>query len=451
MTDAEWSYIFKKGPYPEGCRIPEETLAKLRYEFDYWYPMDLRCSGKDLIRNHLTMSLYNHAAVWDQDLSKMPRGYFCNGYVLVNGEKMSKSLGNFLTMRDCIERYGVDATRVALADAGDTLDDANFDELVANSAIQRLFIFERWIIEEIRKNVPETGLDYAHVPERDLWDQIFENEISYAIEQTTRCYAEIKYKQGLKHGFFEPQAAKEDYLLGKGTKHRVNPFLLLRFIETQLILLNPITPHFAEYCWETHVRPVLERAKNLNRPGVSGRLIDQGWPQVEKPFDPLTRRMYDYVKSVKSNVRLAQDKARGGGKKAKAPAKGSAPEAPLENVHVFIAGEYPDWQKQVLELLAGLEWDANNQLAAGANAYVAAVKEKISGPKAGLAMKFAAFTVKEAAVVGKDLALEVKVPFNEAALIQENNDFIFSNAVGVKNVKVISLEQDPEGDKAARE
>jgi leucyl-tRNA synthetase len=89
--------------------------------------MDLRCSGKDLIRNHLTMSLYNHAAVWNNDPKFMPRGFFCNGYVLVDGDKMSKSKGNFMTVRECIDKYGVDATRVALADAGDTLDDANFD------------------------------------------------------------------------------------------------------------------------------------------------------------------------------------------------------------------------------------------------------------------------------------------------------------------------------------
>ena len=77
------------------------------------------------------MSLYNHAAIWE-DTSMLPRGFFCNGYVLVNGKKMSKSEGNFLTVRDCIAKYGVDATRVALADAGDSLDDANFDEAVAN-------------------------------------------------------------------------------------------------------------------------------------------------------------------------------------------------------------------------------------------------------------------------------------------------------------------------------
>lgn len=98
MNDAVWEYILKKGPYPDGCKIPEESLKALRREFEYWYPMDLRSSGKDLIRNHLTMSLYNHAAIWE-DHNKMPRGFFCNGWILVNGKKMSKSEGNFLTIR----------------------------------------------------------------------------------------------------------------------------------------------------------------------------------------------------------------------------------------------------------------------------------------------------------------------------------------------------------------
>jgi len=61
--------------------------------------MDLHCSGKDLIGNHLTMSLYNHAVVRDKKEDYMTRGYYCNGYILVDGQKMSKSKGNFLTYR----------------------------------------------------------------------------------------------------------------------------------------------------------------------------------------------------------------------------------------------------------------------------------------------------------------------------------------------------------------
>jgi len=108
MTHAVWDYVFQDAPYPADCGIPEASLARLRGEFNYWYPMDLRVSGKDLVFNHLTMALYNHAAMWpaagaDGKLApradRMPQGYFCNGHVMVDGEKMAKSMGNFIMMQ----------------------------------------------------------------------------------------------------------------------------------------------------------------------------------------------------------------------------------------------------------------------------------------------------------------------------------------------------------------
>lgn len=101
MEHGCWEYIFKRGAYPEGCKVSQENLDKMRHEFEYWYPMDLRVSGKDLIRNHLTMCLYNHSAMWE-DPKMMPKSIFCNGYMVLNNEKMSKSSGNFLTIKDCI-------------------------------------------------------------------------------------------------------------------------------------------------------------------------------------------------------------------------------------------------------------------------------------------------------------------------------------------------------------
>ena len=52
---------------------------------------------------------------------------------------MSKSTGNFMTLEQTVEKLGVDAARIAFADAGDTVEDANFDESNANAAILRLF------------------------------------------------------------------------------------------------------------------------------------------------------------------------------------------------------------------------------------------------------------------------------------------------------------------------
>lgn len=149
----------------------------MRHEFEYWYPMDMRVSAKDLIRNHLTMCLYNHAAIWE-DKGMMPRSIFCNGYMVLNKQKMSKSTGNFLTIRDCIEKFGVDATRLTLADSGDSLDDANFDTEFANSCILKLFTFEEWIKKNIQENVP-MNFDFTEAKQnQDLWDNILENAVN---------------------------------------------------------------------------------------------------------------------------------------------------------------------------------------------------------------------------------------------------------------------------------
>ena len=154
LTPEVFDYIYCDGvsaaeacdeqAYPADCGIEQEKLDKLRHEFLYWYPYDVRVSGKDLIKNHLMMSLYNHQAIWP-DMSKMPRSYFCNGHIQLNNEKMSKSTGNFLTIDDAIKQFGADATRFACADAGDGLDDANFAIATANAASLSLTTEEDFI------------------------------------------------------------------------------------------------------------------------------------------------------------------------------------------------------------------------------------------------------------------------------------------------------------------
>lgn len=64
MTPEVWDYIFfKDAPYPK-TSITKEKLDVMKKEFSYWYPVDLRVSGKDLVPNHLTYFLYNHVAIW---------------------------------------------------------------------------------------------------------------------------------------------------------------------------------------------------------------------------------------------------------------------------------------------------------------------------------------------------------------------------------------------------
>jgi leucyl-tRNA synthetase len=43
------NYVFLQGEYSEKITIPEDKLKMMKGEFEYWYPMDLRVSAKDLI------------------------------------------------------------------------------------------------------------------------------------------------------------------------------------------------------------------------------------------------------------------------------------------------------------------------------------------------------------------------------------------------------------------
>ena len=67
-----------------------------------------------------------------------------NGHLMLNGAKMSKSTGNFLTLKECVLKFGADPTRISLADAGDGMDDANFEEKASNATILRIHTLFEW-------------------------------------------------------------------------------------------------------------------------------------------------------------------------------------------------------------------------------------------------------------------------------------------------------------------
>jgi leucyl-tRNA synthetase len=205
FTEEVFDYIYLGRELKES-KIPKELLDEMRESFNYWYPMDLRSSGKDLIGNHLTMSLYNHAAVWN-DPKYWTRGYFCNGYILVNKEKMSKQKGNFFTIGDIVNKYGCDASRIGLADCGDGLDDANFATEIADTAINRLYSFENFIKILVHEHWEKTSVAFTDPDVSNeypnYFDRIFDNNINFLVEKTKQAYESMRYKDVLKYAFYE--------------------------------------------------------------------------------------------------------------------------------------------------------------------------------------------------------------------------------------------------------
>ena len=98
-VDALTNYLTGLG-YPD---TDNELFVK------YW-PADLHLIGKDITRFH---SIYWPAFLWSAGI-ELPKRVFGHGFLLVNGEKMSKSVGNVVDPANLVDAFGLDAVRFFL-------------------------------------------------------------------------------------------------------------------------------------------------------------------------------------------------------------------------------------------------------------------------------------------------------------------------------------------------
>nr|XP_040128175.1 leucine--tRNA ligase, cytoplasmic isoform X2 [Ictidomys tridecemlineatus] len=326
MTKEVWDYIFfKDAPFPK-TQIPKEKLDQLKQEFEFWYPVDLRVSGKDLIPNHLSYYLYNHVAMWPEQSDKWPTAVRANGHLLLNSEKMSKSTGNFLTLTQAVDKFSADGMRLALADAGDTVEDANFVEAMADAGILRLYTWVEWVKEMVANwDSLRSG------PASTFNDKVFASEMNAGIIKTDQNYEKMMFKEALKTGFFEFQAAKDKYReLAIEGMHRD---LVFRFIEVQTLLLAPFCPHLCEHIWTLLGKP--------------DSIMNASWP-VAGPVDEALIRSSQYLMEVAHDLRLRL-------KNYMMPAKGKKtdkqpPQRP-SHCTIYVAKNYPPWQHTTLLVL----------------------------------------------------------------------------------------------------
>lgn len=225
LTDEVWDYIFD---IKEDCQNSEK-YEKMRNEFKYWYPCDMRVSGLDLATNHLMMSIHNHLAVWDGKYK--PKGYCINGHIYINGKKMSKSTGNFLILSDAIRKYGVNAIRCIMASAGTGIEIGNFNENDVVIIKNRMNVEREWM-----KNVKLTD-------DKSFFDDIFNYQIDEIIVKTTNAYENMNFYKVFMTAFNKLIKNKSNYYSKNKT---FNNITFKRYLYVFTNLLEPIIPNYTK-------------------------------------------------------------------------------------------------------------------------------------------------------------------------------------------------------------
>ncbi len=242
FTDEVFDYIFlEEGDCSDVAKkagLDVELLDGMKAEFNYWYPVDLRGSGKDLVQNHLVFYIFHHTAIFPREL--WPRAIAVNGYVTVGGEKMSKSKGNFITLRRALSEFGSDATRFALMYSAEGMEDPDWKPEEVKSHLQKLDSFLNFVRE-----LPTEGADDAHL---DKW---LRSRMARHVMDCTAALEEVRTRSALQAGWFDALSDVKWYMKRGGRNAG-----LLKGAASQITrMISPTAPYTAEEAWHALGNP----------------------------------------------------------------------------------------------------------------------------------------------------------------------------------------------------
>ncbi len=275
VDDALFDYVLLGKGEAEKLKAVKRKAEKMRRQFMYYYPVDFRNSGKDLVQNHLAFYLFNHTAIFPQE--QWPRGIGVNGFVTVDGEKMSKSVGNIILLRDMAERFGADASRFTILQGGEGLDDANWDSELARNMGQKLEEVYHFAASHYKKGRRK----------RLQIDGWLDSQVARIVADTTSHIEATQFRSALQRAYFDMQNCLRWYLRRVEIPHSAT---LSKALETQLLLLAPFSPFVCEETWE--------------RLGKRKPIILSSWPEPDMAAaKPELDAAEDFIRLLNEDVK----------------------------------------------------------------------------------------------------------------------------------------------------
>jgi len=393
--------------------------------FEKYWPADSHVIGKGILRFH---AVYWPAILLSAGL-KLPKSLFVHGYITVEGQKMSKSLGNIIDPFYLIQAYGVDQLRYCLLSEIPTFSDGDFsekvlieknnNELIANlgNLVNRTLVFvSRYFSGKIPKAKELTDADKEFLEkQKAVIDKITEELDGYNVREGLQLAVGQFAKNANK--YFQDNKPWE---LVKTDKERAGT--VLNILATQVkdlgILIHPFLPETGTGIF---------RQLNIESSGMIWENLGKGLEaghEIGKP-EILFKKLEKKEEIEKRKEKLAVEKEK--------EMLGFS-DLDLEVGEIISAEKHPDAEKLFIEKVK--LGDGERQIVSGLAGHY--LPEELVGKKVVIVRNLAAAKLRGVESQGMLLAAEghERAPMHDGKSVMEQDA-----------VEVIFIEESEVGDK----
>lgn len=255
FLDSSWYFL-------RYCDAQNNDEAFSKEKTDYWMNVDQYIGGVEHAILHLMyarffqMALYDLGLVSDEEPFK---NLLTQGMVIKDGAKMSKSLGNVVSPKEIIEKYGADTARLFILFAAPPERELDWSD----KGVEGSYRF----INRVYRMVYEFSQKYSDAPDdyeiKTEADKSMAYWMNYAIKKVSDDIGErFNFNTAISTIM---EMVNEMYRYKEG---EVNTGLYAAAIRNLIIMLAPFVPHVTEEMWE-HL-------------GYGGSVHDQSWPEYDE-------------------------------------------------------------------------------------------------------------------------------------------------------------------------
>jgi leucyl-tRNA synthetase len=274
FVDSSW-YFFRY------CS-PKDTTAPFSPDAArYWTPVDFYIGGIEHATMHLIYCRFFTMVL--RDLGLVPFGepvkrLMCQGMVIKDGAKMSKSLGNIVDPDEMIGRYGTDAVRLNILFLSPPWDQLDWKDSGAEGSfrfLNRVYALVEDLSEDLQGPVEEPSGEVSPLRRK-------------AHQTIARVTAELDDRLKINTaiaGLMELVNAMTASL-GGYQRTPAERFVLREAAQALVAMLSPFSPHVADALWEML--------------GQKGFLVDGPWPA----FDPAIAKEDEITLAVQINGKV---------------------------------------------------------------------------------------------------------------------------------------------------